>query len=76
MTSCSLSSSIIIYPLTARAFGAPQMIYLFSSLGESRAKYNPTEPIPLQVEHVAVEFIEEPFRPSGPFLLITKISSQ
>ena len=38
---------------------------LFSSHGESRAKYNLTEPIPLQVEHVAVEFIVEPFRPSG-----------
>ena len=47
---------------------------LFSSYGELRAKYNLTEPIPLQVEHVAVEFIVEPFRPSGPFLLPMKIS--
>ena len=33
------------------------------------AKYNLTEPIPLQVDHVAVEFIVQPFCPSGPFLL-------
>ena len=38
--------------------------------GESRAKYNLVEPIPLQVEHVAVEFIVEPFRPFGPFILL------
>ena len=38
---------------------------VLSSHGESRADYNVTEPIPLQVEHVAVEFIVEPFRPSG-----------
>ena len=31
--------------------------------GESRAKYNLVEPIPLQVEHVTVEFVMEPFRP-------------
>ena len=41
---------------------------LFSPYGESRARYDLTEPIPLQVKHVAVEFIVEPFRPSGPFL--------
>ena len=29
--------------------------------------------IPLQVEHVAVEFIVEPFRPSGPCLRTMKI---
>ena len=34
------------------------------------------EPIPLQVEHVAVEFIVEPFRSSGPFLLTMKVSTQ
>ena len=38
---------------------------LFSSHGESQAKYNLTEPIPLQVEHVAVVFILD-FRLSGP----------
>ena len=53
----------LIYPLTARVVGAPQMILQpVSSNGESLAKYNLTEPIPLQVEHVAVEFIVEPFR--------------
>ena len=53
----------LIYPLTARVVGAPQMILQPVSLnGESLAKYNLTEPIPLQVEHVAVEFIVEPFR--------------
>ena len=40
---------------------------VLSSHGESRAKYNLTEPIPLQIEHVTVEFIVEPFRPSGPY---------
>ena len=49
---------------------------LFSSHGESRAKYNLTEPIPLQVKHVTVEFIVEPFRPSGPFPRTMKISAQ
>ena len=47
---------------------------LLSSHGESRAKYNLTEPIPLQVEHVAVELIVEPFRQSGPFLCTMIIS--
>ena len=32
--------------------------------------------IPVQVEHVAVEFVMEPFRPSGPFLRTMKISAQ
>ena len=45
---------------------------LFSSYGESRARYSLTEAIPLQVEHVAVE----PFRPSGPCLRIIKISAK
>ena len=49
---------------------------VLSSHGESWAKYNLTEPIPLQVEHVAVEFIVEPFRPSGPCLPNMKISAQ
>ena len=30
-------------------------------------KYKLAEPIPVQVEHVAVEFIVEPFRQSDPF---------
>ena len=33
--------------------------------GTSRARYNLADHIPLQVEHVAVEFVMEPFRPSG-----------
>ena len=41
----------------------------------SWAKYNLAEPIPLQVERVAVEFVE-PFRPSGPCLRTMKISAQ
>ena len=49
---------------------------LFSSYGESRAKHNLTEPTPLQVEHMALEFIVEPFRPSGPCLRTMKISAQ
>ena len=50
--------------------------YLFSSHGESRAMYNLTESIPVQVRHVAVEFIVEPFRPPGPFLWTMKVSVQ
>ena len=49
---------------------------VLSSHGESRAKYNLAEPILLQVEHVAVELIVQPFRPSGPFLRTMKISAQ
>ena len=49
---------------------------LLSSHGESWAKYNLTEPIPLQVEHEAVESIVEPFRPSGRCLRTRKISAQ
>ena len=76
---------IIIYPLTARVIGVPRMISqpvsvwlgcLFLSYGESRARYNLTEPVPPRVEHVAVEFIVEPFRPSDPCLRTTKISAK
>ena len=68
---------IIIYPLITRVAWAPQMISqpVSSSHGESRAKYNLREPIPLHVEHVAIEFIVVPFHPSGPFLLTMKISA-
>ena len=48
---------------------------VLSSHGESSAKYDLTEPIPLQVEHVAVEFVEH-FRPSGPCFRTMKISAQ
>ena len=47
-----------------------------SSYGKSRARYNLTEPTPLQVVHVAVEFIVEPFCPSGLCLRTMKISAQ
>ena len=49
---------------------------LFSSHGELWAKQNLIEPIPLQVEHMAVEFIVEPFHPSGPFVQTMKIFAQ
>ena len=49
---------------------------LFSSYGESRARYNLTEPIPPQVEHLAVEFFVEPFRQSCLCLRTMKISAQ
>ena len=49
--------------------------FVLSSHGESLAKYNLAEPIPLQVEHVAVEFVK-PFRPSGPCLRTMKTSAQ
>ena len=59
--------------LTAGMAGAPQVISrsvfsTFGSHGVSRAKYNLTEPTPLKVEYVAVEFIIEPFRPPSPSL--------
>ena len=63
-------------------FRAPQMISqpvwygcLFSSHDESRAEYNLTEPLSLQVKHVAVEFVE-PFRPSRPYLRTMKTFAQ
>ena len=49
---------------------------LISSYDESWARYNLMEPIPLQVKHAAVEFIIEPFCPSGPCLRTMKISAQ
>ena len=64
---------IIINPLTARVV---VFCCVLSSHGESWAKYNLMEPIPLQVENVAVEIIVEPFRPSGPCLRTMKISAQ
>ena len=48
----------------------------FSSRGEPRAGYNLTDPIPLQVEHVAVEFIVEPFRRYGSCLRTVKTCAQ
>ena len=39
---------------------------VYSCHDDSMARYNLTEPIPLHVEHVAFEFVVEPFRPSGP----------
>ena len=49
---------------------------LFSSRGESRAKYNLTDPVSLQVEHEAVELSVEPFRPSGFLLRSIQMSAQ
>ena len=49
---------------------------LLSCHSDSRARYNLREPIPLQVEHVAVEFVLEPFRPSGPNPRTMKTSTQ
>ena len=51
------------------------MVCWFSSHGESRARYSLTEPIPLQIEHAAIEFIMEPFHPSCPSLRTMKTSS-
>ena len=48
----------------------------FSSRGDSRARYNPMEPIPLQVEHLAIKFVMVPFCPSGPSLWTMKTSVQ
>ena len=38
--------------------------------------YNLTEPIRLKVEHVAIVFIVEHFRPSGPCIRTMKIFAQ
>ena len=46
------------------------------SHGDSRAKYDLTEPIPVQVEHVAVEFVVEPSRPADPGLRTVKTFAQ
>ena len=44
--------------------------------GVAYGEYNLTEPTPLQVDHVAVEFIVERSRPSGPFLRTMNISAR
>ena len=43
--------------------------------GDSRAMYNLTKPIPLKVEHMAVESVMEPLCPSGPSLQTVKTSA-
>ena len=64
---CTAEGAVLVDP-----FATDLVWYgcLLSSRGKSLAKYNLTEPIPLQVEHVAVEFIVEPFRPSGSCLVL------
>ena len=47
----------------------------FSSHGDSRARYDLMEPIPLQVEHMAVELVVEPIHQSGPRLWTMKTSA-
>ena len=46
------------------------------SHGDSRAKYNLTEPISIQVKHVAIKFVMERFHPSGPCLQTMKTFAQ
>ena len=58
------------------SFPAALSVLVFSSQGESRAKYYLTEPTPVQVKHKAIEFIMEPFHPPGPFLQTMKMSAQ
>ena len=67
---CTAEGAVLVDPGGDRS----GMVWL-SSQGESWAKYNLAEPIPLQVEHVAVEFVE-PFLPSGPCLRTMKTSAQ
>ena len=67
---CTAEGAVLVDP------GGDRNGCVLSSHGKSWAKYNLAEPIPLQVEHVAVEFIVEPFRPSNPCLRTTKISAQ
>ena len=73
---CTAETAVLVDPADDQSGMVWLLVFIIIVYGESRAKYNPTKPIPLQVEHVVVEFIEEPFRPSGPFLLIMKISAQ
>ena len=70
---CPAEGAVLVDPGGDRS----GMVWLcvLSSHGESWAKYNLVEPIPLQVEHVAVEFVE-PFRPSGPCLRTMKTFTQ
>ena len=70
---CTAEGSVLVNQVGDRS---GMVCYLFSSHGELRAKYNLTEPIPLQVEHVAVEFVVETFHPSGPSLRTMKTSAQ
>ena len=70
---CTAEGSVLVIQVGDRS---GMVCYLFSSHGELRAKYNLTEPIPLQVEHVAVEFVVETFHPSGPSLRTMKTSAQ
>ena len=70
---CTAEGAIFVVPGGDRS-GMVWLLVL--SHGESRAKYYLTEPIPLQVEYVVVEFIVEAFRPSGPCLRTLKISAQ
>ena len=70
---CTAEGAVLVDPGGDRS-GVVWYGCVLSSHGESWAKYNLTEPIPLQVEHVAVEFVE-PLRPSGPCLRTMKISA-
>ena len=71
---CAAEGAVLVDPGGDRS----GMVWLlvFITWFESRARYKLTEPIPLHVEHVAVEFIVEPFRPSGPLLRTMKIIAQ
>ena len=72
---CPAEGAVLVDPGGDRS----GMVWLYGCMlslhGESWAKYNLAEPIPLQVEHVAVEFVE-PFRPSGPCLRTMKTFAQ
>ena len=65
---CTAEGAVLVHPTDPVWYGC-----VLSSHGESWAKYNLAESIPLRVEHVAVEFVE-PFRP--PCLRTVKISAQ
>ena len=72
---CTAEGAVLVDPGGDRS-GVVWYGCVLSSHGESWAKYNLTEPIPLQVKYGAFEFIVEPFRPSGPCLCTMKISAQ
>ena len=70
---CTAEGAVLVDPGGDRSGMVWLLVFI---IGESRARYYLTDLIPLQARHVAVEFVVEPFRPSGPYLRTMKISAQ
>ena len=69
---CTAEGAVLVNPGSDR-FGR---VWLLSCHVDSSARYNLTEPIPLQVEHVAVKFVVEPLRPPSPSLRTMRTSAK